>query len=156
MEDPVEYRLGFVTQSQVNSKVGFDFASGLRSILRQSPDVILVGEIRDKETADISIHASLTGHLVFSTLHTNDTSSAAIRLINMGVEPYLITSSLLGVLAQRLIRTICPHCKEEEKFDKLHLKQNLLGEDIAKVYYGKGVRNAIIPVIKGVRLFMNF
>jgi type IV pilus assembly protein PilB len=113
LEDPVEYRLPFLQQSQINAGIGFDFARGLRSILRQDPDIIMVGEIRDKDTAEIAIHAALTGHLVFSTLHTNDASSAAVRLMNMGVEPFLITSSLLGVLAQRLIRCICPHCREE-------------------------------------------
>ncbi|HLF18231.1 MAG TPA: GspE/PulE family protein, partial [Candidatus Omnitrophota bacterium] len=106
LEDPVEYRLPFIQQSQVNPGIGFDFARGLRSILRQDPDIIMVGEIRDKETAEIAIHASLTGHLVFSTLHTNDAAGATVRLINMGIEPFLITSSLLGVIAQRLVRTI--------------------------------------------------
>ena len=111
IEDPVEYRLPFIQQSQVNAAIGFDFARGLRSILRQDPDVIMVGEIRDKETAEIAIHAALTGHLVFSTLHTNDSAGAPVRLIDMGIEPFLITSSLLGVLAQRLIRIICPDCR---------------------------------------------
>jgi type IV pilus assembly protein PilB len=110
LEDPVEYRLPFIQQTQINPHIGFDFARGLRSILRQDPDIIMVGEIRDKETAEIAINAALTGHLVFATLHTNDAASAPVRLVNMGVEPYLITSSLLGVIAQRLIRVICPHC----------------------------------------------
>jgi len=113
LEDPVEYRLPFIKQSQVNSQIGFDFARGLRSILRQDPDVIMVGEIRDRETAEIAIHAALTGHLVFATLHTNDAAGASVRLINMGVEPYLIASSLLGVMAQRLVRVICPDCCKE-------------------------------------------
>jgi general secretion pathway protein E len=97
---------------QVNAKIGLSFATGLRSILRQDPDVIMIGEIRDRETADIAIHASLTGHLVFSTLHTNDAASAATRLIDMGIEPFLVASSVVGVLAQRLVRKLCPHCRE--------------------------------------------
>ena len=111
VEDPVEYELPGIGQMQVNPKINFTFASGLRSILRQDPDVIMVGEIRDLETAEIAVQASLTGHLVFSTLHTNDAPGAIARLNDMGVEPFLIASSLLGVMAQRLIRTLCPHCK---------------------------------------------
>lgn len=113
VEDPVEYKLSGIRQIQVNPKVNLTFANGLRSILRQDPDVIMVGEIRDFETAEIAIQAALTGHLVFSTLHTNDAASSVVRLINMGVEPYLIASSLAGVLAQRLVRTICEDCKQE-------------------------------------------
>jgi len=112
IEDPVEYQLKGIGQIQVNPKIGLTFSSGLRSIVRQDPDVIMVGEIRDFETAEIAIQASLTGHLVLSTLHTNDAPSATTRLIDMGVEPFLIASSLIGVVAQRLIRIICPHCKE--------------------------------------------
>jgi len=112
LEDPVEYEIQNVRQSQVNVKAGLTFASGLRSIVRQDPDIIMIGEIRDKETADIAIHAALTGHLVFSTLHTNDAPSAAHRLIDMGVEPFLVASSVIGILAQRLVRTLCPHCKK--------------------------------------------
>jgi len=112
VEDPVEYHLELIRQSQVNTKVGLTFASGLRSILRQDPDIVMVGEIRDVETAEISIHAALTGHLVFSTLHTNDAPSTISRLVDMGIEPFLISSSLIGVLAQRLVRVICPKCKE--------------------------------------------
>ncbi len=115
VEDPVEYQLKGVGQIQVNPKIGLTFASGLRSILRQDPDVIMVGEIRDFETAEIAIQASLTGHLVLSTLHTNDAPSAITRLIDMGVEPFLIASSLTGIIAQRLVRVICPHCKESYK-----------------------------------------
>lgn len=111
VEDPVEYELRGVGQMQVNPKIDFTFATGLRSILRQDPDVIMVGEIRDLETAEIAIQASLTGHLVFSTLHTNDAPGAVTRLLDMGVEPFLISSSLLAVLAQRLVRTLCPKCK---------------------------------------------
>ena len=110
-EDPVEYDLDGVGQTQMNSKIGLTFASGLRSILRQDPDVVLVGEIRDLETAEISVQASLTGHLVLSTLHTNTAVGAVTRLVDMGVEPFLIASSLVGVLAQRLVRGLCPDCK---------------------------------------------
>jgi len=111
-EDPVEYDLDGVGQTQMNSKIGLTFASGLRSILRQDPDVVLVGEIRDLETAEISVQASLTGHLVLSTLHTNTAVGAVTRMVDMGVEPFLIASSLVGVLAQRLVRRLCPDCKE--------------------------------------------
>ncbi len=110
IEDPVEYRTEGITQIQVNSKIGLDFANGLRHIVRQDPDIILVGEIRDKDTAEIAIHASLTGHLVFSTLHTNDAPGAVSRLLDMGVESFLIASSLSGVLSQRLVRKICKVC----------------------------------------------
>ncbi len=111
VEDPVEYELKGIGQMQVNPKINFTFANGLRSILRQDPDVIMVGEIRDLETVEIAIQASLTGHLVFSTLHTNDASGAITRLLDMGVEPFLISSSLLAIMAQRLVRTLCPKCK---------------------------------------------
>ncbi|MCY3974556.1 MAG: GspE/PulE family protein [Simkaniaceae bacterium] len=113
IEDPVEYKLPGIAQIGVNGKIGLSFARGLRHILRQDPDVIMVGEIRDKETAEIAVRSSLTGHLVLSTLHTNDAPSALIRLADMGVEPYLISSSVSAVLAQRLVRRICPHCKVE-------------------------------------------
>ena len=112
IEDPVEYQIPGIGQVPVNRKVGLNFANGLRTIVRQDPDVILVGEIRDLETAEIAIQAALTGHLVFSTLHTNDAASAITRLIDMGIEPFLITSSVLAIVAQRLVRTICPHCKQ--------------------------------------------
>ncbi len=112
IEDPVEYQLKGIGQVQVNAKIDLTFASGLRSFLRQDPDVIMVGEIRDRETAEIAIQASLTGHLVLSTVHTNDSAGAVTRLVDMGVEPFLVASSLIGVLAQRLVRTICPDCKE--------------------------------------------
>jgi len=111
IEDPVEYQLKGVNQIQVNEKAGLTFARGLRSILRHDPDVVLIGEIRDQETAQIAVQASLTGHLVFSTLHTNDAPGAVTRLVDMGVEPYLVASSLEAVLAQRLVRVLCPHCK---------------------------------------------
>jgi type II secretory ATPase GspE/PulE/Tfp pilus assembly ATPase PilB-like protein len=112
VEDPVEYQIARVNQVQVNTKAGLTFAAGLRSILRQDPDVVLIGEIRDRETAQIAVQAAMTGHLVLATLHTNDAPGAATRLADMGVEPFLVTGSLIGVLAQRLVRVICPTCKE--------------------------------------------
>ncbi len=123
LEDPVEYEISNVRQSQINVKAGLTFALGLRSIVRQDPDIIMIGEIRDKETADIAIHAALTGHLVLSTLHTNDAPSAAARLIDMGVEPFLVSSSVIAILAQRLIRTLCSTCKLEYKPSKELLVQ---------------------------------
>ena len=111
LEDPVEYHLPMIRQSQINPKAGVTFATGLRSVLRQDPDVIMVGEIRDRQTADIAVQAALTGHLVFSTLHTNDAAGTASRLLDMGVEPFLVSSSVIGILAQRLVRVICPKCK---------------------------------------------
>jgi general secretion pathway protein E/type IV pilus assembly protein PilB len=114
IEDPVEYQLKGVNQIQVSEKAGLTFARGLRSILRHDPDVVLIGEIRDHETAQIAVQASLTGHLVFSTLHTNDAPGAVTRLVDMGVEPYLVASSLEAVLAQRLVRVLCKHCKEPD------------------------------------------
>ena len=110
VEDPVEYHVSGVNQIQVNHQVGLDFAAGLRSILRHDPDIVMIGEIRDKETAEAAVQASLTGHLVFSTLHTNDSAGAATRLLDMGVEPFLVSSTVEGVLAQRLVRRVCPHC----------------------------------------------
>lgn len=115
IEDPVEYRLPLIRQTQVNPKAGVTFANGLRSLLRQDPDVIMVGEIRDQETAEIAIHAALTGHLVLSTLHTNDAVGAVARLLDMKVEPFLLSSTLLGVVAQRLVRRICTHCQESTR-----------------------------------------
>jgi general secretion pathway protein E len=111
VEDPVEYRLAGVTQVQVLPKIGLTFASGLRHILRQDPDIILIGEIRDRETAEIAIHAALTGHLVFSTIHTNDAAGAVSRLLEMGIEDYLLASAAIGFLGQRLVRLLCPHCR---------------------------------------------
>jgi general secretion pathway protein E/type IV pilus assembly protein PilB len=117
VEDPVEYQTPGISQIQVHSKIGLTFAAGLRSILRHDPDVILIGEIRDGETANSAIQASLTGHVVFSTLHTNDASGAFTRLVDMGVEPYLVASTVEGVLAQRLVRVLCPNCKASYKPD---------------------------------------
>jgi general secretion pathway protein E len=111
VEDPIEYELSGIGQTQVNPKIDLDFAKALRAILRQDPDIIMIGEIRDKETAQIAIQASLTGHLVLATLHTNDAVSAVTRLTDMGIEPFLLSSSLLGVLAQRLVRKLCGRCQ---------------------------------------------
>ena len=115
VEDPIEYELPGIGQTQVNPKIDLDFAKALRAILRQDPDIIMIGEIRDYETAQIAIQASLTGHLVLATVHTNDAASTVTRMIDMGVEPFLLSSSLLGVLAQRLVRKLCPHCKQPDQ-----------------------------------------
>jgi general secretion pathway protein E len=120
VEDPIEYELPGIGQTQVNPKIDLTFAKALRAILRQDPDVIMIGEIRDFETAQIAIQASLTGHLVLATLHTNDAPSAVTRLIDMGIEPFLLSSSLLGVLAQRLVRKLCPHCKRQDGSGRWH------------------------------------
>ncbi|RLG54638.1 MAG: type II secretion system protein GspE, partial [Candidatus Hydrothermarchaeota archaeon] len=141
IEDPVEYQLPGIGQIQVNPKIGLTFANGLRSIVRQDPDVILVGEIRDLETAEIAIHAALTGHLVFSTLHTNDAPGAITRLIDMGIEPFLVASALVAVIAQRLVRTICPYCREPYQPEKGLLRE--VGLDPSELegkefYRGKG------------------
>ena len=117
VEDPVEYQIKGVNQVQVKSNIGMTFSAGLRSILRQDPDIIMVGEIRDSETAEIALRSAMTGHLVLSTLHTNDAVSAISRLIDMGVEPFLVSSSLVGVLAQRLVRKVCPHCASHLPLD---------------------------------------
>jgi len=141
IEDPVEYQLPNMGQIQVNPKINLTFANGLRSILRQDPDIVLVGEMRDHETAEIAIQASLTGHLVFSTLHTNDSAGAVTRLIDMGIEPYLVASSVVGIMAQRLVRRVCPHCRESYRPSEEVLKEiGLSGSDILeeKLYQGKG------------------
>ncbi|MEA3545520.1 MAG: type II secretion system ATPase GspE [Thermodesulfobacteriota bacterium] len=141
VEDPIEYQLPGVGQIQVNPKINLTFAQGLRSILRQDPDVIMVGEIRDTETAKIAVQAALTGHLVFSTLHTNDSAGALARLVEMGVEPFLAASALVGVLAQRLVRIICPHCRCSYQPEKPLLAELFAGNtvpDQAKFYRGVG------------------
>jgi general secretion pathway protein E len=143
IEDPIEYQIEGVNQIHVNSQIGLTFGTGLRHIVRQDPDVIMVGEIRDLETAEISIRAALTGHLVFSTLHTNDAPSAITRLIDMGAEDYLIASSLLGVLAQRLVRVICPHCKTEihpvpEMLAEIGFRSGDPGNGLDRFYEGRG------------------
>jgi general secretion pathway protein E len=142
IEDPIEYQLRGVGQMQVNPKIELTFASGLRSILRQDPDVIMVGEIRDSETAEIAIQAALTGHLVFSTLHTNDSFGAVTRLVDMGIEPFLVSSSILAVLAQRLVRKLCPDCREpyrptETELARIGLKSL---DSTAKICRPKGCR----------------
>jgi type IV pilus assembly protein PilB len=139
IEDPVEYRLGLIRQIQVNAKAGITFANGLRAMLRQDPDVIMVGEIRDLDTASIAIQAALTGHLVFSSLHTNDAPSAVTRLINMGVEPFLISASLIGVMAQRLVRVVCEHCKEPYEPSKALIeKWGIKDKKNTRLFRGKG------------------
>jgi len=144
IEDPVEYKLAGIRQIQVNPKVDLTFANGLRSILRQDPNVVMVGEIRDLETAEIAIQAALTGHLVFSTLHTNDAPTAVTRLIDMGMEPFLVSSSIIGVLAQRLLRTICPECKERYIPTKEELKDiGLSIEEKIDFYKGKGCQKCM-------------
>jgi type II secretion system protein E len=135
IEDPVEYQLRGINQIQVSEKAGLTFARGLRSILRHDPDVLLIGEIRDQETAQIAVQASLTGHLVFSTLHTNDAPGALTRLVDMGVEPYLVASSLEAVLAQRLVRVLCPLCKEVDDSPKAQAFKAGLGIPAATVIY---------------------
>src|SRR5437660_11325398 len=137
IEDPVEYQLKGISQTPVNPKIDLTFASGLRSFLRQDPDVIMVGEIRDRETAEIAIQASLTGHLVFSTVHTNDAAGAITRLIDMGVEPYLVGSSLIGVLAQRLVRVLCKGCRAPYLPAPEELKEiGLVPEDVRQASGG--------------------
>jgi general secretion pathway protein E len=144
VEDPVEYQLPGIGQTQVNDRVGLTFAAGLRSILRQDPDVVMIGEIRDRETAEIAIQASLTGHLVFSTLHTNDSAGAVTRLVDMGIEPFLISSSVIGMMAQRLVRTLCPACKEPVVPTDVELQQinytreRFLAESQGYVYQARG------------------
>ncbi len=132
IEDPIEYQIDGVGQIQVNPKIDLTFAAGLRSIVRQDPDVILIGEIRDRETAEIAIQSSLTGHLVFSTLHTNDAASAVTRLIDMGIEPFLVTSSVIAIIAQRLLRVLCPHCKEVYVPDRESLANLGLDKSVLK------------------------
>ncbi|XOF32918.1 MAG: type II secretion system ATPase GspE [Candidatus Electrothrix sp. YB6] len=145
VEDPIEYQINGISQVQVNAKIDLTFAKGLRTIVRQDPDIILVGEIRDMETAEMAIQAALTGHLVFSTLHTNDAASAVTRLIDMGVEPFLVSSSVNAIMGQRLVRKICPHCREayrpsEEYLEKLDLPAAF--QD-AVLYHGKGCEECL-------------
>lgn len=155
VEDPVEYQIGGIGQIQVNKKVGLTFAAGLRSILRQDPDVVMIGEIRDGETGEIAIQASLTGHLVFSTLHTNDAASAVTRLVDMGVEPYLVSSSVIGMMAQRLIRTLCSACKrpvvptETELTELGWTRKQFLAETNGHVYEPVGCDECLDNGYKG-------
>ncbi len=167
VEDPVEYELKGIGQMQVQPKIGLSFASGLRAFLRQDPDVIMVGEIRDQETAEIAIHASLTGHLVLSTLHTNDAPSAVTRLVDMGIQPFLISSSVLGVLAQRLVRRLCIHCKQsyrptDEDLESLGLDPARLAEQLRGLWHagpalpgegpGDGAQDVLSAEQAGLRL----
>ncbi|MFA7203999.1 MAG: GspE/PulE family protein, partial [Candidatus Caldatribacteriota bacterium] len=143
VEDPVEYKLERVNQINVLPKINLTFANALRSILRQDPDIIMIGEMRDSETAHIAVQSALTGHLVFSTLHTNDAVSSLTRMIDMGIAPFLISSSVVGVMAQRLVRKICPKCIEEyfpEKgvLDNLKINFEIPNQDNLKFYRGKG------------------
>ncbi len=139
VEDPIEYHLGQANQVQVHEKIGMTFSAALRSLLRQDPDVVMLGEIRDAETAKIAVQASLTGHLVLSTLHTNDAPSSVTRLINIGVEPYLIASAVNCILAQRLVRKICQHCKEEyAPTDEMKEFLTLAGYESMRLWRGKG------------------
>lgn len=152
VEDPIEYQLAGISQIQVKPQIGLTFANGLRSIVRQDPDIIMVGEIRDLETAEIAIHASLTGHLVFSTLHTNDASGAVTRMLNMGIEPYLVSSSVIAIIAQRLVRLMCPRCKEsyrpeEESLREVGLNSGQLTR--GELYRGKGCSHCLNTGYRG-------
>jgi len=152
IEDPIEYQIDNIGQIQVNSKIDLTFANGLRSIVRQDPDVILVGEIRDLETAEIAIQAALTGHLVFSTLHTNDSASAVTRLIDMGIEPYLVTSSVIAILAQRLVRTICKGCRVAYRPDEESLQNIGISAEMCtgkELYRGTGCEGCINTGYRG-------
>ena len=150
VEDPVEYKLNLIQQVQINPKTGFDFAKALRAILRQDPDIIMIGEIRDQETLRIATQAALTGHLVLSTLHTNDAVSSINRMIDMGIEPYLISGALLAIEAQRLVRTLCPHCKTPVQIDTqtCDVVQKYLSKD-HQFYKGKGCKHCDFTGYKG-------
>ncbi len=169
VEDPVEYQMDGINQVQVNVKAGLTFANGLRSILRQDPDIIMIGEIRDSETAQIAVRAAITGHLVLSTLHTNDTASSITRLVDMGIDPYLVSSSVVGITAQRLVKKICENCKIGYTADKLE-KKVLQIEDTAEItvfrgrgcnfcnntgYKGRMAIHEILPVTKDIRLLID-
>jgi len=150
IEDPIEYQLNGIGQMQVNPKINLTFASGLRSMVRQDPDVILVGEIRDRETADIAIHAALTGHLVFSTLHTNDAASAVTRLTDMDIETFLVSSAVQAIIAQRLVRLLCPHCKEpyepeEAQWHELGMTKDVTGP----IFRAKGCEKCLETGYRG-------
>jgi general secretion pathway protein E/type IV pilus assembly protein PilB len=141
VEDPVEYEIPLIQQIPVNAKVGITFANALRSILRQDPDIIMIGEVRDTETLEAAIQASLTGHLVLATLHTNDAPSAVTRMIQMGAKNYMVADSLIGVVAQRLVRKICPYCKKEyiPSKEELEIIKPFLNEEIT-FYRGTGCK----------------
>ena len=167
VEDPVEYRLEGVNQSQVNNKAGMTFASGLRSILRQDPDIIMIGEIRDAETAQIAIRAAITGHLVLSTLHTNDTASTVARLVDMGLEPYLISSSVVGIVAQRLVKKICDNCKVAYAPNPGEVELLQIGPDVMlhkgsgcnvcnqTGYKGRTAIHEVMPMTKSIKLLID-
>jgi general secretion pathway protein E len=161
-EDPVEYEIGGIHQVHVQPKIGLTFAAALRSFLRQDPDVVMVGEIRDKETVDIAINASLTGHLVLSTIHTNDAAGAVTRMVDMGVEPFLLRSSVIGILAQRLVRVLCPHCKEPYPAEDSEMEELGLDQDrvlararrklnTASRYYPRIEADDVLDLAPGVR-----
>lgn len=150
LEDPVEYKLEGINQTQINPKAGLTFATGLRSVLRQDPNIIMVGEIRDEETASLAVRAAITGHLVLSTMHTNDAASSVIRLMDMGIEPYLAASSIRGVISQRLVRKVCPKCITKYKAKDKQLK--ILGypsESTAEIYMGEGCSRCFMTGYKG-------
>ncbi|MEN6383716.1 MAG: type II secretion system ATPase GspE [Phycisphaerales bacterium] len=149
IEDPIEYQLGGISQMQVATRKGMTFVTALRHVLRQDPDVIMVGEVRDEETARMAIQSSLTGHLVFSTLHTNDSAGAISRLLDLGVEPYLVSSSLIAVLAQRLVRRICPECKQEYQPTEGELRELGISADSGKFYIGAGCSKCFNTGYKG-------
>jgi len=167
IEDPVEYRMKGIIQTQINNKANVTFASGLRSILRQDPDVIMIGEIRDGETAEIAVRAAITGHLVFSTVHTNDTSSTVARLVDMGIEPFLLSSSLIGVVAQRLVKKLCTHCKFEYKANIQ--ESEVVGIEVGTSLYsskgcphcnytgysGRTATHEVLPISKNIRRLIN-
>ena len=169
VEDPVEYQMDAINQVQVNVKAGLTFANGLRSILRQDPDIIMIGEIRDNETAQIAVRAAITGHLVLSTLHTNDTAASVTRLVNMGVEPYLVSSSVVGITAQRLVKRICENCKAGHAADILEKKALKADEsEEITIYKGNGCNacnntgykgriaiHEILPITKEIRLLID-
>ena len=157
IEDPIELVEPSFNQMQVQKNIDLDFASGVRTLLRQDPDIIMIGEIRDQETAEIAIQAALTGHLVLSTLHTNDAPSAVTRMLDIGVPPYLIQSSVLGVMAQRLVRTLCPHCKQETDISDQawhELVHPWKAENRRKYTNRSAAWNVAIPAIRGVKVSM--
>jgi MSHA biogenesis protein MshE len=151
VEDPVEYRLARVNQVQINHKIGLDFASVLRTSLRQDPDILMVGEMRDQETAEMGLRGALTGHLVLSTLHTNDAVSSTLRLIDMGAAPYLVASALRAILAQRLIRRICPHCKQPYQPDELEQTwlKHVKAPEHLQFWHGRGCQSCHYTGYKG-------
>jgi type IV pilus assembly protein PilB len=148
VEDPIEYELSHTRQIQINQAINFGFPQALRHILRHDPDVIMIGEMRDVETCKIAVESALTGHLVFSTLHTNDASSALVRLMEIGIAPYLIRSAVIGVLAQRLVRRNCPDCLTEENVSGL-MRKNLSLDETEKFYRGSGCKNCRHTGYKG-------